>query len=50
MGDIVEGRAVGEFPPLIAVLVLGMNVSTVVTVRSPVTRYCPGAAERSASP
>ena len=25
MGDIVEGRAVGEFPPLIAVLVLGLN-------------------------
>src|SRR5262245_36573389 len=25
MGDIVEGRAVGEFPPLIAVFVLGVN-------------------------
>jgi hypothetical protein len=25
MGDIVESRAVGEFPTLIAVLVLGMN-------------------------
>src|SRR5581483_1634844 len=25
MGDIVEGRAVGEFPPLVAVLVLGVN-------------------------
>ena len=43
MGDIVEGRAVGEFPPLIAVLVFGLTiVSTVVTLRSPVTRYFPG--------
>ena len=25
MGDIVKGRAVAEFPPLIAVLILGMN-------------------------
>src|SRR5579863_3870030 len=25
MGDIVEGRAVGEYPALIAVLVLGLN-------------------------
>src|SRR2546426_7080164 len=25
MDDIVEGRAVGEFPPLIAVFVLGVN-------------------------
>jgi hypothetical protein len=25
MGDIVDGRDVGEFPPLIAALVLGLN-------------------------